>query len=423
MRDIAVVIIIAACIGLALRRAWWGVLALAFFSYFNPHAWAWGFARTLPAYQMLFLAVVYSTFMTNDRQPIPKDWRIPAFYLLWFYFLLTTTQAYYPELAWERLWFVSKIYIPFIFTLILINTREKLYYLIITIAASFGIVAVKGGISAVANGFSHRVYGPPDTQFFENNAFAVATLMCVPLLILCYRETSNKIIKYGMTAAIPLCIASALSSWSRGALLALGVLTIVLIWHSRRKYLTLPLMLIGAYIAMQNLPDEWFDRMATIETYEADASAQGRLEAWRDGWEYTLDHPFTGSGFEGWRHVTYRDWHNSYVEMFSEHGFIAFGIWMSLIIGTLFSLTALPKKTRGIPGMEWVGNYCYMLRASLLAYMAGTMFLGLSYWDIFYHLIFISVLVKKFALEELSEHQAQTKVNTASRRKEVDFLE
>ena len=150
MRDIVVLIIIAACIGLTLRRAWWGVLALAVFSYFNPHAWAWGFARTLPAYQMLFLAVIFSTFMTNDRQPIPKDWRIPAFYLLWFYFLLTTTQALLPTIAWGRLWFVSKIYIPFIFTLILINTREKLYYLIITIAASIGIVAVKGGIFAVA---------------------------------------------------------------------------------------------------------------------------------------------------------------------------------------------------------------------------------------------------------------------------------
>ena len=141
------------------------------------------------------------------------------------------------------------------------------------------------------------------------------------------------------------------------------------------------------------------------------------------GWENTLDHPFTGAGFEGWRRVAGGDWHNSFVEMFSEHGFIAFGVWMSLIIGTLFSLTALPKKTRGIPGMEWVGNYCYMLRASLLVYMAGTMFLGLSYWDILYHLIFISVLVKKFALEELSEHQVQKKVDTVSRRKEVEFLE
>ena len=44
----------------------------------------------------------------------------------------------------------------------LINTREKLYYLIITIAGSFGLIAVKGGIWAIMTGFSNRVYGPPD---------------------------------------------------------------------------------------------------------------------------------------------------------------------------------------------------------------------------------------------------------------------
>ncbi len=41
-----------------------------------------------------------------------------------------------------------------------------------------------------------------------------------------------------------------------------------------------------------------------------------------------------------------------------------------------------------------------------IAYMAGGTFLGLAYWDLLYHLIFISVLVKQFALKELAEHTA-----------------
>jgi O-antigen ligase len=129
----------------------------------------------------------------------------------------------------------------------------------------------------------------------------------------------------------------------------------------------------------------------------------GRIEAWKDGWSHTLEHPFVGSGFEGWRFVTMRDWHSSYVEMFSEHGFIAFALWLSLILGTVINLTNLPKKTRGVEGMEWVTNYCFMLRASLICYMVGTAFLGLSYWDLLYHLIFIAVLLNKFVLEELAQ--------------------
>jgi probable O-glycosylation ligase (exosortase A-associated) len=407
VRDIAVLFFLIACIGFALRRAWWGVLALAVFSYLNPHAYAWGFVRDLPAYQILFIVVAISTLLTKDRQAIPKDWRIPSFYLLWFYFLLTTTQAYLPDQAWDKLWLVSKIYIPFIFTLILINTREKLFWLIVTIASSIGVVAVKGGIFAVATGFSHRVYGPPATQFYENNAFAIAVLICIPLLILWYKEATNKLVRYGIMAALPLCFASSLSSWSRGALLTLGVLTLVLIWNSKRKFLIVPILMAGVVIASQVLPEEWFGRMHTIETFEEDRSAMSRIETWRHGWYHTLSHPFVGAGFEGWRVVSRRDWHSSFVEMFSEHGFIAFGIWISLILGTLISLTKLPKKTRDVEGMEWVQNYSYMLRASLIAYMVGTAFLGLSYWDLLYHLIFISVLVKKFALEELAERSYQ----------------
>lgn len=405
LRDIVVLIFLSGCIVLSLRKAWYGALALAIFSYMNPHAFAWGFVRDLPAYQVLFLAVAFSTLISTDRQWLPKDWRIPAFILLWFYFLFTTTQAYFPDLAWQKFWFVTKIYLPFIFTLILINTREKLFFLIVTIACSIGLIAVKGGLFAIVTGFAHRIYGPPGTQFEENNAFAVAVLIAIPLLLLWYKETKNQWIRYGIVGAVPLMIASSLSSWSRGAMLTLGVLGIMLLWHSKRKWLIVPVMLIGVFAAFKFLPEDWFGRMATIENYQLDESAMSRIEAWRDGWYHTLDHPIAGAGFEGWMYVTKRDWHSSFVEMFSEHGFIAFAIWMSLILGTLYNLTMLPRKTRRIEGMEWVGNYCYSVRMSMICYMVGTAFLGLSYWDLLYHLIFISVLIKQFALQELSEKE------------------
>ena len=405
MRDIVVLIFITGCIIAVLKKPWWGVLSLAIFSYLNPHAYAWGFVRSLPLYYVLFLVVAFRTLSAKDKQPLPKDWRIPTFVMLWVYFAFTSTQAYYTDIAWEKFWFVTKIYIPFYFTLVLINTRYKLDCLIATIGASIGIVAVKGGIFAILSGFSHRVYGPPHTQFYENNAFAVAILICIPLLLIWQKETLNPWLKKGILLAIPIIYAASLSSWSRGALLTMAGLTLMLIWNSKRKYLAIPMVFVGAFFAKDYLPEEWFGRMNTIETYQEDASAMSRVEAWTDGWNHTLEHPFTGAGFEGWMYVTMRDWHSSYVEMFSEHGFIAFGLWLSLILGTVINLTFLPKKTQLVEGMEWVTHHCFMLRASLICYMIGTAFLGLSYWDLLYHLIFISVLLNKFALEELAIKQ------------------
>ena len=405
MRDYVVLIFLAGCIYAALKKPWLGVLSLAVFSYLNPHAYAWGFVRSLPVYYVLFLVVAFRTFTAKDKDSIPKDWRITVFILLWIYFAITSTQAYFPDIAWQRFWFITKIYLPFFFTLVLINTRFKLYCLVVTIAASIGIVAVKGGLFAILHGFSARVYGPPATQFEENNAFAVAMLICIPLLLIWQRETRNSLFKKGILLAIPIIYAASLCSWSRGALITMTVLTLMLILNSKHKFLAIPLVLVGAFFVKDYLPQEWFGRMHTLETYQQDSSAMSRIQAWTDGWNHTLEHPFVGAGFDGWREVTQRDWHSSYVEMFSEHGFIAFGLWLSLIVGTLISMTTLPKKTFQVEGMEWVANYCFMLRASLICYMVGTAFLGLSYWDLLYHLIFIAVLVKKIALEELATKQ------------------
>lgn len=405
MRDFVVLVFVVGCIYAALKKPWLGVLSLAVFSYLNPHAYAWGFVRSLPVYYVLFLVVCFRTLTAKDKDRLPKDWRITVFILLWLYFAITSTQAYSPDIAWQRFWFVTKIYLPFYFTLVLINTRFKLYCLIVTIAASIGVVAFKGGLFAILHGFSTRVYGPPNTQFEENNAFAVAMLICIPLLLIWQRETINPLFKKGILFVIPIIYAASLSSWSRGALLTMAILTLILILNSKHKLLAIPLIVLGAFFVKDYLPQEWFGRMNTIETYQTDDSAMGRVEAWTDGWNHTLEHPFVGAGFEGWMYVTQRDWHSSYVEMFSEHGFVAFGLWLSLILGTLVNLTNLPKKTSKFEGMEWVSNYCSMIRASLICYMVGTTFLGLSYWDLLYHLIFIAVLVKKIALKELVSKQ------------------
>jgi probable O-glycosylation ligase (exosortase A-associated) len=406
MRDIAIIILLAACIVAAFKRPWWGVLALAVFTYANPHRYAWGFATTFPVYFVLFVAVVSSFVLTGmKRQPLPKDWRVPTFFVLWFWFLVTTIDAASPYYAWQKLIDTSKVYLPFLLTLWLIDTREKLFWLIATVGGSLGLIAVKGGIFAISTGFSYRTWGPGGTQFAGNNEFALATLIIVPLLILVMREVGDKRIRYAMMAAVPLCLASAISSHSRGAFLTLGVLVVMLLWHSKRKWLIVPVMFVGAYLLVQALPEHWFERMETIEEYQEDQSALGRLEAWGDGIRYAIKNPITGAGFDGWRWVTQRDWHSAYVEALAEHGFPGFLLWSSLLWGSIFSLTRLPRKTRHIKELAWVSNYSYMLRMALLAYAVGSLFLGLTYWSLLYHLIFMAVLTRKFALEELSKYE------------------
>ncbi len=422
MRDFAVVLMAVFVAVAAWRVPWHGVLGLAFFGYASPHRYAWSYAYTLPVYQTILFVVFLAAFRTKDRQPIPSDWRIKAFYLLWAWFLVTTIASPIGWAAWPKLWDVSKVYIPLVLTLILINNREKLFWLLATIGLSFGVVAAKGGIFAITRGFHYRVWGPEGTMYGGNNEFSIATLASIPLLVLMVRRLKGeagwkKWLRWLAIVTIPLAFASAISSWSRGGMLTLLALVMVLWWHSRHKILFTLVLIVAGYFAPSVVPHEWVERMETIQHYEEDGSAMGRIEAWQDGLNFIKDHPILGAGFDGWRYVTKRDWHSSYIEILVEHGIPGALLWGLLIFGSLASLTRLIGIARKDPKVEWARDYAIMIRASIIAYLGGSATLGITYWDLIYQLVFCAVLLKQFVMAEHAPAFSPSRHGGSARRK------
>lgn len=414
MRDVAIIVIMLALIFAAFYRPWLGVLSLAVIGYMNPHKYASEWVANLPLYKIMFVvvALVAARRVLLDRgrlMIVARDWRLLLLALLWCYFALTTSQAVF-WIAWPKFVEVSKVLLSLLLTLILIENRRQLLCLLITIAACFALLVLKGGFWALMTGFTDRVYGPPDSHFYDNNHFAVVVVMMIPLLLLWLHATQDRMLRFFLGALVLLSAASALSSWSRGGLLALLATSLALFWFSKRKYVALAAILGGGLLAYQFLPNAWFERMETITAYKTEHSASSRLATWRSGFHYAQDHPLTGAGFDGWKlvnnYTTHIDWHSAYIEILAEHGFIAFGIWVVLLGGTMWSLMRLaaPGQGSAVPG--WVVSYCHMLSVSLLGYAVGALFLGIAYWDILYHLIIIAVLVEKFALQEIVQADA-----------------
>jgi probable O-glycosylation ligase (exosortase A-associated) len=188
-----------------------------------------------------------------------------------------------------------------------------------------------------------------------------------------------------------------LSSWSRGGMLALGAVTLLLVWHSKRKLLAIPLLLLLGTLFFVQLPEQWFGRMETITAHQADESAQSRLAVWRIGFDFALQHPITGGGFNAWPVVSLAtggslDWHSSYVKLLAEHGFVGLGLWAALMLATLAGLGYLAWKHRK-GEFAWVGDHAAMLQASLVAYLIGGLTLGIPYWELPYHLVVIAALL------------------------------
>lgn len=405
MRDIALLGILLALCWLALLKPWLGVLGLAVLGYMQPQGYAFGFMRQAPVFMILFsvttISLIHHTWREKSWAVLPwrrlLAWQVLALAGLWLWFAVSSYFSVMPWASWEKYLVVLKILPPLLLTLLLIDSREKLLYLIATIALAILLPAIKGGYWAVASGFQDRVYGPPGSAYHDNNAFAVAVTMVIPLLVLWWRESQGKGLRMALLAGIALAYGSVISSWSRGGMLALGVVTLLLVWHSKRKLLAIPLLLAMGAVFFIQLPENWFGRMETLTAYQADASAQSRLEAWRIGLDFAMQNPITGGGFNAWPVLTLStgwsmDWHSSYVKILAEHGFTGLAIWGGLLLGTLFSLTRLGWGRRN-RDTAWIGDYGAMLSASLMAYAVGGLTLGIAYWELPYHLIVIAALL------------------------------
>jgi len=395
MRDYGVFLSLTALVSLALWRPWLGVIGLAFVGYLQPQTYAGAFVRDFPVYKTLFAATVLGALFTRDRQLPPRDWRVLALLGFWLGLLVSTYFSAFPFFAWPRLLQVSAVLASAFLILVLINTRQKLFWLLAATAASFGLVALKGGYWAIIHGFSDRVYGPPGSQYYDNNAFAVAAIMTIPLLALWFRQCADRWLRAVLAVAIALSVLAALSSWSRGGLLALGATLLVLLVDSRRKALIAVPIALALVAALAFFPEHWFERMETISTYQTDESAQGRLDVWRKGIAFASGRPLLGAGFGGWIFgARPRDWHSAYIQILAEHGFVTFTLWISLILGTLIGLTRLAWRHPRGAEFGRVADYAKALRASLIGYCVGGAFLGIGYWDLLYQLIAAAILLR-----------------------------
>ncbi|MCZ6678857.1 MAG: putative O-glycosylation ligase, exosortase A system-associated, partial [Candidatus Poribacteria bacterium] len=100
--------------------------------------------------------------------------------------------------------------------------------------------------------------------------------------------------------------------------------------------------------------------------------------------------------------VGYRSSHSIYFEVLGEHGFVGLALYLALGIGAFLTGTRVLRYTRGQPDLSWARDLASMLQVTLITFaMAGT-FLGLAFFDLYYHLVAIMILVGAVVKKALS---------------------
>jgi len=155
-------------------------------------------------------------------------------------------------------------------------------------------------------------------------------------------------------------------------------------------------------VVLQVMPEEWYERMNTIETYDEDSSAQGRINMWWMAWNLANDRIF-GGGFEFWRVQMFSGYapdptniraaHSIYFQVLGDHGWVGLILFLSLLGLTWLRCSAVMRMAKQQADATWARDLAAMLQVSIVAYMSAGAFLGLAYFDYIYHVIALAVVV------------------------------
>jgi len=290
---------------------------------------------------------------------------------------------------------------------------------------SIGLYSIKGGIFSIITGGQYKIWGPEQSFIGDNNSMGLAMLMVLPMFFYLAREERYKPLRNLLQMTFFLTIISILFTYSRGAFLGLIAVMFLFFLKLNKRYIACLMILFGVFFVLKFAPEQWRARMATIQNYQQDASTQGRFTAWYFAWKLALDKPFIGGGFEafnvelfqryGFEKREARASHSIYFGVLGEHGFITLGLFLAIIVSCWLSLHKLKRKFKYFPSCSWICNYCDMLQISIFAYMISGAFLPFAYFDLYYHVVSIVIILKVLAnkeYEDLMEERSETACNT-----------
>lgn len=414
MRDLLLVTVVFGLLPWAFKWPHIGLYVYSWLSYMNPHRLAWGFAASIPFAYIAAITTIIGIFTSREKKKMPwsREMTVLALFVLWM--IVTTFFAFYQDKSIIQLERVLKIQLMIFLTPLLINTRERLHNLVWVIVLSLGFYGFKGGIFTILTGGAHRVQGPEGSFIEGNNEVALALLMAIPLMRYLHLTETRKWVRNGLLATMILTGMAAIGSQSRGALVGALAMGFVLWVKGRNKLSTGAMILVLVALVAAVMPAAWYERMGTIGNYKEDASAQSRINAWHTAWNLAVDRPLVGGGFDPMRKEIYRiyapdpnsvfDVHNIYLKVLAEHGFVGLGLFLLFALLAWRTASWVVRHTKQNPDAKWAYDLTTMAQVSMVGYGTAGIFLGLSYFDLYYHLVMIIVITKLLVVQEATKN-------------------
>ncbi len=430
MRDLALFAFTMALLGLGLKRPFLFVLAFTYVDVLAPQRLSYRFLNQIPISLICFVLAAASWFIIDKKDGSAFTPRQILLTILLIYCGMTTMQADFPIEAAEKWAWVWKSLVFAIFLPLTLRTRLRIETLTLFMTLSVATIIILGGIKTVLSGGGYGVLNlivTNNSGIYESSIIAMVSIAVIPLILFLLKHNSfypsdwkSKTFAYCLIFA---CLMIPIGTQARTGLICVGVMFILLLRHSQRRFAYIGAAALVAVISVPFLPASFTNRMNSISEYKADSSASTRLAVWKWTWDYAKDNPF-GGGFESYRQneIHYetalsdkpgtqnatagkvvqdeaRAFHSSYFEMLGEQGYPGLFIWLLIHVIGLFRMEVLLRRyrKRSREDGQWIGDLADAFQKAHIIFLIGSLFVGIAFQSFIYMLVGLQIGLDHYA--------------------------
>ncbi len=412
MRDLFFIAYLAILFGIAFKRPFLFVLVYAYIDIVSPQRLSYFLLNSIPISAIAFAFAFVGWAAIDDKRDSRFSWRQLFMLLLLAWCAWTTAHADFPIDAAAKWGWVWKSLVIAIFLPLTLRTRLRIEALALIMVLCASTIIVGGGLKTILSGGGYgelNLMVEDNSGLYEGSTISMVAVAIIPLIF--WLSKYGTIFRPGWPVrlyAIALagaCLLIPIGTVTRTGLLCIILLAMLVLWHSRRRFIYAAGLAALALVSLPFLPSAFTERMGTIENYQGDQSASTRLEVWKWTLDYVQEHPL-GGGFDAYRsnRFTYntvrmegegdrkrivrekiteegRAYHSAYFEILGEQGYPGLLLWSLIHIVSLASTYGIYRRYRDQTDAAhgWISPLALALQQGHLVYLLGAAFVGIAY--------------------------------------------
>jgi len=400
--DTAVLLLVLASVPLGLASPWAGAVIFGWLGFLLPTRVVHGEAFGLTLGWLPVAAAVAGLARSRWRAPLPRSREMLLLLAFWAFCGLTTATAVNPERSLRWLLELSRILVMVLVVMSLSRRRRVLEALMWLTALALAWYALGGAAWVLATGGAEPLYGPRGSNILNNNDLGAALVAVLPFFAFLAPHTPRPWMRHAALVPFALVVVATLGTYSRGALLSLLLVFVLLAAWRQGRALAVAALAVAVFLSFTS-PRKLLERADTIRTFRQEESASMRLEEWYVAFRLGLDHPLLGAGFRPFNAEVYKryvpdstdrnDAHNLFLQVFAEHGFPGVALYAALLVSTFATLWRLARAEAGDADAAWRRDAARAVLVGLAAYVLDGQFQCLSYRVNYFELLALAILL------------------------------